>query len=118
MAPRSPSHRGWASTPRRYCGSMGMRRTRSPISPAVGWWRWPARRADALVRLRHVVEEAGDHGQPVVGRDDAEVGARHHGITAFRREIPGEAHPVVVALDIAGATEAMARKALLHTDDH
>ena len=87
------------------------RRSRPP-------WRGGAGRCAALIRLPHVIEEAGDRLQPVVGRHDTEIGAAHHRIARFRGKLPGEAHTVVVAFDIAGAAEAMAREAFLHTDDH
>ena len=56
--------------------------------------------------------------QAAVRRDDTEVGAAHHRIAGFRGKLPGEAHPVVVALDLAGAAEPVPGKAFLHTDDH
>ena len=43
---RSPSRPDWASTAKPSCASTATRRTRSPISPAVAWWRWQARRAN------------------------------------------------------------------------
>ena len=85
-------------------------RTASPPAPATN----SAKRS----ALPHVVEEPGDRRQPVVRRDDTEVGAVHHRIPTFRRKLPREANPVVVAFDLAGAPEPMARELLLHTDNH
>src|SRR5215213_11165584 len=69
------------------------------------------------VRGRRKVEEAGDRLEATVG-DHPDVEAPGQCDVTIRTKLPGEAHPVVVCVDIARAAEAIPRKLGLNALDH
>src|SRR5260221_13733202 len=105
------------------CGSIDPA-SMEPASMESGQWRRSGGRRHARPRspsvpLRwHLIEKPGDRLEPVVGGDDAEIGSPGDCRLAFRRELPGEAHAVVMSIDIAGATELVVGEALLDRLDH
>jgi len=68
--------------------------------------------------LWNLAEEACDAMQPAIGRPRADVDAGHHDGAVGSGQVPGEAKLVVVHIDAADPTEAVAGEPCLHAGHH